>query len=37
MIYNNRSYPHPVLGIGDDFITSNVIVDLKISSNGTQI
>ncbi len=37
MIYNNRSYPHPVLGIGDDFIKSNLDVDLKISSNGVQI
>lgn len=37
MIYNNRSYPHPVLGIGDDFITSSLNVDLKISSNGDQI
>jgi len=37
MIYNNRNYPHPVLGIGDDFIDSNINVDLKISSDGLRI
>jgi hypothetical protein len=37
MIYNNRNYPHPVLGIGDDFVNGNMNVDLKISSNGQQI
>lgn len=37
MIYNNRNYPHPVLGIGDDFAKGNINVDLKISSNGSQI
>jgi len=37
MIYNNRNYPHPVLGIGDDFINGNLNVDLKVSSNGVQI
>lgn len=37
MIYNNRNYPHPVLGIGDDFLNANINVELKISSNGQQI
>ncbi|MEP4532212.1 MAG: hypothetical protein ABJ004_03945 [Cyclobacteriaceae bacterium] len=32
MIYNNRHYPHPVLGIEDD-IQGDVQVKLKVSSN----
>ncbi len=37
MIYNNRNYPHPVLGVGDDFINSSIQVDLKVSSSGKLI
>lgn len=37
MIYNNRNYPHPVLGNADDFGSDSLSIDLKISSNGTSI
>ncbi len=33
MIYNNRNYPHPILGLNDDFIASSITVELSISSN----
>jgi hypothetical protein len=33
MIYNNRNYPHPILGVNDDFITSSISVELSISSD----
>lgn len=36
MLYNDRMYPHPVLGIGDD-ITGSIDVDLKVASNGKEI
>lgn len=36
MIYNNRHYPHPVLGIGDD-INGKVQVKLKVSSDSEYI
>jgi len=36
MVYNNRSYPHPVLGIGDD-IAGNFFVELNISYSVEQI
>lgn len=32
MLYNNRNYPHPVLGVADDYLNSQLQVDLKISS-----
>lgn len=37
MIYNNRNYPHPVLGIGSDFSDGNIKVELKVSSSGSHI
>jgi hypothetical protein len=37
MIYNNRNYPHPVLGIGDDFVKGDITVDLKIASTEKNI
>lgn len=37
MIYNNRNYPHPVLGIGTDFVNSNISVELIVSSNSKNI
>ncbi len=37
MIYNNRNYPHPVLGNADDFSSDSLSIELKISSNGTLI
>jgi len=36
MIYNNRHYPHPVLGIGDD-MAGDVQVKLKVSSDSEHI
>jgi len=36
MVYNNRLYPHPVLGIGDD-IAGSMEVDLRIESSGKEI
>ncbi|MGR3303101.1 MAG: hypothetical protein ACUZ8I_11430 [Candidatus Scalindua sp.] len=36
MIYNNRHYPHPVLGIEDD-INGNAQVKLKVSSDSENI
>ncbi len=36
MIYNNRHYPHPVLGISDD-ISGGVQVKLKVSSDSEHI
>ncbi|MEQ9426598.1 MAG: hypothetical protein RJQ09_19400 [Cyclobacteriaceae bacterium] len=36
MIYNNRHYPHPVLGIGDD-INGKGQVSLKVSSDSEYI
>ncbi len=37
MIYNNRNYPHPVLGVGTDFAKDKISVELKVSSTGTDI
>jgi hypothetical protein len=37
MLYNNRQYPHPVLGIGDDFTDEPFEVELRISSSGKEI
>lgn len=36
MLYNNRLYPHPVLGIGDD-VTGSIEVELRVSSSGKEI
>lgn len=36
MLYNNRMYPHPVLGIGDD-IAGTLEVELRVSSSGKEI
>jgi hypothetical protein len=36
MLYNNRLYPHPVLGIGDD-ITGSIHVELRVESSGKEI
>ncbi|HMG83711.1 MAG TPA: hypothetical protein VK559_11795 [Ferruginibacter sp.] len=33
MIYNNRNYPHPILGINDDFRTATISVELSVSSD----
>jgi len=33
MIFNNRNYPHPILGLNDDFVSSSISVELNISSN----
>lgn len=32
MLYNNRNYPHPVLGIEGDYLNSKLQVELKVSS-----
>jgi hypothetical protein len=37
MIYNNRNYPHPVLGVGTDFVKDNIGVELNVSSTGSNI
>lgn len=37
MIYNNRNYPHPVLGVGTDFKTGDIKVELNVSSTGSKI
>jgi hypothetical protein len=37
MLYNNRIYPHPVLGINDDFTDSTISVDLSVSSDRNTI
>jgi len=36
MLYNNRLYPHPVLGIGDD-VSGSIEVELRVSSSGKEI
>ncbi|HVZ97799.1 MAG TPA: hypothetical protein VG847_13045 [Chitinophagaceae bacterium] len=36
MLYNNRLYPHPVLGIGND-INGSIEVELRVASSGKQI
>ncbi len=36
MIYNNRLYPHPVLGIGND-VKGSIEIELRVSSTGKQI
>jgi hypothetical protein len=33
MLYNNRNYPHPVLGISDDYSTGKISVELNVSTN----
>lgn len=40
MKFNNRQYPHPVLGMGEDEskdVNGLIEVDLKVSSTGTEI
>jgi hypothetical protein len=36
MLYNDRMYPHPVLGIGDD-ASGSIEVDLKVASDGKHL
>ncbi|MBI2966705.1 MAG: hypothetical protein HYY40_02695 [Bacteroidetes bacterium] len=36
MLYNNRLYPHPVLGIGDD-VSGLIEIELRVSSSGKEI
>lgn len=36
MFYNNRQYPHPVLGVGDD-VSGSIEVELRVSSTGKEI
>lgn len=36
MLYNNRSYPHPVLGISND-VNGKIEVELRVSSTGKEI
>lgn len=37
MLFNNRYFPHPVLGLNDDFKEGNFEVELKVKSNGEEI